>query len=88
MVAPSLVNIANAQAATHAGHSPMAMGAGVSLGIVIHTAAMLIVMAAVAWIVYKRVGLRILRTNWINFDLIWAIALLIVGGVALWQALV
>jgi hypothetical protein len=25
----------------------------------------------------------VLRKNWVNFDLIWAVALLIVGGVAL-----
>jgi hypothetical protein len=37
----------------------------------------------VCWIVYKRVGLAILRRSWINFDLIWAVALLVVGGAAL-----
>ena len=56
---------------------------GVSLGILIHTLAMLAVMALVAWFVYKRWGLRILRSHWINFDLIWAAALLFVGAVAL-----
>lgn len=92
MVAPSLVNIANAQTTDHhAMHTMpqahMAIGAGLSLGVVIHTASMLIVMAVIAWIVYKKVGLAVLRTNWINFDLIWAIALLVVGGFSLWQSL-
>jgi hypothetical protein len=40
-------------------------------------------MAAVAWVVYRRVGLAILRTHWINFDLVWAVALLLTGGIAL-----
>jgi hypothetical protein len=88
MVAPSLVSMANAHTNHGAYASPMVMGTGISLGILIHTAAMLVVMAAVAWIVYKKMGLAILRTSWINFDLVWAIALLIVGGFALWQALV
>jgi hypothetical protein len=44
---------------------------------------MLAVMALVAWFVYKRFGLKILRSHWINFDLIWAAALIIAGAVAL-----
>jgi hypothetical protein len=66
-------------------HAGVAMGAdlGIVLGILMHTLAMLAVMALVAWFVYKRFGLRILRSHWINFDLIWAAALMIAGAVAL-----
>jgi hypothetical protein len=66
-------------------HANVAMGAdlGIGLGILMHTLAMLAVMALVAWFVYKRFGLKILRSHWINFDLIWAAALLIAGVVAL-----
>lgn len=93
MVAPSLVDIANASAhgddhhsaAAHTAH--LAIGAGISAGVVIHTGAMLLVMAVVAWIVYKKLGLAVLRTNWINFDLLWAIALLVVGSLSLWRTL-
>jgi len=49
--------------------------------------AMLVVMGFVAWIVYKKLGLAVLRQKWINFDLIWAVALLLVGGIALSLAL-
>ena len=68
----------------HAGHQA-AMGAGfeVTLGVLVHTLAMLAVMALVAWIVYKRFGLAILRSHWVNFDLIWSAALLLVGVIAL-----
>ena len=52
-----------------------------------HTAALFVVMAAVAWVVYRWVGLAILRTHWINFDLVWAVALLLTGGIALARAL-
>jgi hypothetical protein len=58
----------------------------VMLGVLLHTLAMLAVMALVAWFVYKRFGLRILRSHWINFDLIWAVALLVVGAIALLQS--
>jgi hypothetical protein len=91
MVAPSLVNIANAHTHDHhaaeAHQAHLAIGTGLSLGVVIHTGAMLVVMAFIAWVVYKKVGLAVLRTSWLNFDLIWAIALLVVGGFSFWQAL-
>lgn len=71
--------------ANHMAHADMAMSAnlGIGLGIFMHTLAMLVVMALVAWFVYKRFGLQILRSHWINFDLIWAGALIIAGAVAL-----
>jgi hypothetical protein len=55
----------------------------VSLGVIVHTVAMLLVMGLVAWFVYRRFGLAILRRHWVNFDLIWAAALLVVGTIAL-----
>ena len=48
----------------------------------LHTLAMLGVMALVAHLVYRKFGLMVLRWGWINFDLIWAAALLVVGGIA------
>ena len=48
---------------------------------------MWLVMGAVAWIVYRKLGLAVLRRKWINFDLIWAVSLLVVGGIALAAAL-
>jgi hypothetical protein len=45
-----------------------------------HTAAMLLVsgiLAVVFFEFYEKIGLRILRHAWLNFDLLWAIALLI-----------
>jgi len=44
---------------------------------------MLVVMGVVAWIVYTRLGLMFLRRSWVNFDLVWAGALLLVGSLAL-----
>jgi hypothetical protein len=50
----------------------------------VHTAGYLIVAAFVAWIVFERLGLGLLRRAWINLDLIWAGALVATGLLALW----
>jgi hypothetical protein len=96
MIAPLVLSMTTPAAELHMDHASMAgehaahiamMGAGlnseVALGILLHTVAMLAVMALIAWVVYKKFGLRILRSHWINFDLIWAGALIIVGAIAL-----
>jgi len=57
------------------------------IAIVVHTIAMFAVMGAVAWIVYKKFSLTVLRQRWINFDLIWSIALLLVGSISLFVAI-
>jgi hypothetical protein len=44
---------------------------------------MLLIMGLIAWIFYRKVSLAVLRQSWINFDLIWAVALLLVGGISL-----
>ncbi len=69
----------------HAAVGPATVGplAVWAAAIGVHTLAMLGVMAIVAQLVYRKLGLMVLRWGWINFDLIWAIALLIVGGLAL-----
>ena len=44
-----------------------------------HTAGYLLVTGIIAVIVYERVGVRFLRTAWVNLDLIWAVALVGTG---------
>ena len=72
--------------AAHAGHAVQAAnGALISLGAAtaVHAAGYLIVTAAVAWLVYEKLGLALLRRAWINLDVIWAAALIITGVLAL-----
>lgn len=59
-------------AATHAAADPALLVAGV-----LHTTGYLLVAGAVAWLVYTRLGLRVLRTAWFNINLVWAIALIV-----------
>jgi hypothetical protein len=40
---------------------------------------MLAVMGVVAVVVYEKVGLGILRTAWVNLDLVWAATLVATG---------
>ena len=48
-----------------------------------HTAGYLLVTGLIAMVVYRKLGLRMLRTMWINLDLIWGGALVVTGAVAL-----
>lgn len=86
MIAPALVGIATQHGHTsHAGH--LAAGSGMFFAVSLHMLAMFVVMATVAWVVYKKVGLAVLRTRWVNFDLVWAVALLVVGCIAVFNVL-
>jgi hypothetical protein len=54
----------------------------IGLAVLIHTASMLAVagILAIAFFeTYETVGLRLLRHTWLNFDFVWAIALLMAG---------
>jgi hypothetical protein len=50
------------------------------LGVGLHTAAMLLVTAAMAIAVYRWIGLALLRRAWINVDLVWTWALIAAGA--------
>jgi hypothetical protein len=43
-------------------------------------------MLITALVVYRKLGLAILRRRWVNFDMIWAVALFVVGATALYHA--
>jgi hypothetical protein len=64
-------------------HAHQSAGGGsllsASLAVGDHTAGYLVVTALTAAVVYEKVGLAVLRTAWVNMDLIWAGALLLTG---------
>jgi hypothetical protein len=49
----------------------------------IHTLGYVLTATAIALIVYLKIGVRFLRTSWVNLDLIWAAALILTGLIAL-----
>ena len=70
----------------HAAHiaapvSAAGVGMGGAEAAVLHTAGYLAVTAALALIVYARVGLTSLRRAWVNIDLIWTGLLLLTAVV-------
>ncbi|MGH7512968.1 MAG: hypothetical protein ACREOQ_08610, partial [Gemmatimonadales bacterium] len=46
------------------------------LATLVHTAGYLAVTLLLAVVVYERLGLRVLRTAWVNLDLVWGVALI------------
>ena len=53
------------------------------LPVVIHTLGYLATTALVALVVYRKLGVAILRRAWINLDLVWAVALVATGILSL-----
>lgn len=85
MVVPFVLDgAAPAVAAGHAAHGGpgvAVVGPGGALALAgVHALGYLIVSAAIAAIVYEKVGLRFLRTGWLNLDLVWAVALIATGA--------
>src|SRR5262245_26387863 len=79
MLFPILLNLTPPASVPHAHHlaglphgNPIVQATVV---VVLHTSSMLIVMGTIAILVYDKLGLAILRSAWINLDLIWAGAL-------------
>lgn len=66
-------------AAHHAVSQPTGDGATALWSGLAHTAGYLLVTGAIAVVVYRKFGLRLLRSAWVNLDLIWAGALLVTG---------
>lgn len=83
MLAPVLLHTTSSHEHAVAG----ALGGDLASAVVValvHAAGMALAAGAVALVVYQVFGLRILRTHWVNLDLVWAIAFLVAGlGVAL-----
>jgi hypothetical protein len=58
----------------------------IPLAVLVHTSSMLCVAGILALLffeTYEKLGLRLLRSTWVNFDLFWAAALLVAGCAAL-----
>jgi hypothetical protein len=81
--ASAALSAAGHQHAGHVAHASANVASAGAMAIGIHTLAYLAVMTAIAWIVYRRLGLRLLRKAWVNLDWAWAAALVVTGVVVL-----
>lgn len=52
----------------------------------IHTLAMALACALIAFFVYRWLGLKFLSRSWFNLDIVWAVSLIIVGGAGIYGA--
>jgi hypothetical protein len=90
MVAPVLIGLqgtvdrsgAKAHDQADLGLLNASLGVG-AVGIALHVAAMLAVMGVVAIVVYERLGLKVLRTAWLNTDRLWAAAFVLAAFITL-----
>ena len=67
----------------HVHQSSMGGSAASLSAVLVHTLGYLAVTGFVAWVVYEKLGLALLRKAWLNLDLIWAAALLVTGAFVL-----
>ena len=77
LLGSSTVEAANQMAGRH--HIPAASPLAAILATAVHTTSYLAVAGLLAWIVYRKLGLALLRKAWFNFNLVWGIALVAAG---------
>jgi hypothetical protein len=82
MVLPVWLQMSSAHGMhTHAG-SDLASGLEATA---VHSGTYLVVTAFIAWVVFGKLGVGLLRKAWINVDVVWALALIASGGLTLWM---
>jgi hypothetical protein len=81
MLLPVLLGTSEAHGHAHAGMGPqvhsLTTPAAALLATLVHTLGYLAVTGILAWLVYWKLGLSLLRTAWINLHLIWGVALIV-----------
>jgi hypothetical protein len=87
MVLPVVLGSSPVEAADPmAGHHHVSAAASplaALLATAVHTTAYLAVTGLIAWVVYRRLGLAVLRKAWLNLNLVWSAALVVTGLVTL-----
>lgn len=84
MLLPVLLGMSGAAGSQHDMHAMAFPGVGTQvLAVAVHTLGYLLFTGAIAWAVYKRLGLSVLRKAWLNLDFVWATALIATAGLML-----
>jgi len=82
LLGSSTVEAADKMAAHHHTSAAASPLAGL-LATAVHTTAYLAVTGLIAWVVYSKLGLAVLRKAWCNLNLVWAAALVVTSLVTL-----
>jgi hypothetical protein len=88
IIAPVLIGIGSASAASDPeDHVPatadVASFAVSGVGLVLHVAAMIAVMAVIAIVVYEKLGVAVLKKAWLNTDQLWASVFIVAAIITL-----
>ena len=87
MVLPVLLGSSSVQAADHVtGHNHASAATSPLAGLAatgVHTIGYLATTGVIAWVVYRKFGLALLRTAWFNLDVVWAVALVVTGVITI-----
>ena len=63
-------------------------GFAIAFGVtIVHTLAMLVSGIAIAWLVYRFLGLMFMRRMWVDLEAVWAASLVVAGGAGIVAAL-
>ncbi len=92
MLVPVVLGLCTNTAGAHGRHQALLELAGGNLTLTlaaatVHTGVMVLTSGTIAWVVYRYVGLGLLRQGWLNLDLLWAVLLIVVGAIAILVAL-
>lgn len=91
MLVPMYLGISGKVAAgTSHGHGNHMMADNIATAVgvaVVHALAMLAAAAIIATVIYFWLGLKFLSKTWFNLDVVWALSLVIVGAVGIYNAL-
>ena len=84
MLAPFMLGLCAAPGTIRHGAAMDALArtnAGTALLVaVVHTCAAILAGSAIAWVVYRYLGLRFLRRAWLRLDLVWGASLVLAGA--------
>lgn len=92
MLVPFMLGLCAAPGAGATGHAAvMNYLARTNLGMAllvatVHALASLLAGIALAWVVYRYLGLRFLRQAWLNLDAVWGASLVLAGASGIWMA--
>lgn len=84
MVVPVFAGmVSSGEPSCHQAHASGATLGGALLATGVHGLGYVLVTAVIAVIVFEKLGVGLLRTAWVNLDLVWAGALIVTGGFTL-----
>jgi len=90
LLVPVYLGMAAQGAHTNHGGMGHAMENSITMAIAVsatHTLAMVVGGGAIAWAVYRYLGLQFLKKSWFNLEVLWALSLIAAGTAGVWSAL-